>query len=524
MVFRNEHSTEKSKNTIFDNLTLTDFITFEEMMHRLLRIPVIFFIAFTGLMIQSCDQTGPNGPIDQITFSRDTVIFDTVFTQMGSHTEVVKIRNNGPQAVSIDNVYLGTGSNSVYRINVNGWPGDANNSVSDIEIDANDSVYVFIEVTLDPNNSNAPLIHEDSLMIEMNGKTKKAELIAFGQDAHYFYPTDTLSNSGLPYSIIPCNEVWKNDKPYVIVGWAVVDSDCELKIEPGVRVHFFNNGALWVYKDGTLQVLGEREQPVTFQGTRLQYAFQDQAGQWDRILINEGSTNNIIRNAIIKNGYIGLQCDNLEAISGNPGTPNQVTLENVIIQNMSGLGIYTNNMNIRGYNTLVNNCGQYSAVFAYGGNIEFYHSTLVNYWSNSIRNYPTLFMNNFYVRPSDGATLSQPLNAKFYNSIIYGSTQNEIGWDQVNTTSLDFRFDHCLLRIDPDESTSDTNRFKEIIKNADPKFEDTFLQDFRLKVGSAAINKGKASYVTLHNNQLFFDLKGSNRLWTGAPDLGAYEY
>lgn len=481
---------------------------------------LMFLIMLGGL--NSCQQQA-NGPISQISFSRDTVIFDTVFTQMGSHTEVFLIRNTGNQPVKFDRIYIGGGSNSPYRFNVNGVPGNSNNEVLNMELDGNDSLYVFVEVTLDPNNATAPLIYEDSVVVEMGTQYRKAELVAFGQDAYYFYPTDTLTNAGIPYSIIPCDMVWTAEKPYVIVGWAVVDSDCKLTIQPGARIHFFNNGALWVYKDGSLQVLGERDNPVTFEGTRLEYKYRETPGQWDRILINEGSTDNIIRNAIIKNGFIGLQCDNLDAITGTPGTPNQLTLENVQIRNMSGLGIYSNNYNIRGFNLLVNNCGQYSTVFAFGGNIELYHATIVNYWSRSTRRFPALFMNNFYVRPLDNVVLSQPLNAKFYNCIFYGNADNEVGWDKVTATALNFTFDHCLLKIDPNVNTSDVNFFNQIVKNADPRFEDTFVQDFRLKENSSAINKGNPAFVTNYNNQLLFDLKGSNRLWNGAPDLGALE-
>ncbi len=470
----------------------------------------------------SCDQQ-INGSISQISFSRDTVLFDTVFTQMGSHTEVFLIRNTGSQPVKFDRIYIGGGNTSAYRFNVNGVPGNSSNEVLNVELDGNDSLYVFVEVTLDPNNATNPLIYEDSVVVEIGTQHRKALLVAFGQDAHYFYPTDTLTSAGIPYSIIPCDMVWTAEKPYVIVGWAVVDSDCKLTIQPGARIHFFNNGALWIYQKGTLHVLGERDNPVTFEGTRLQYQYRETPGQWDRILINEGSTDNIIRNAIIKNGFIGLQCDNFDAIAGTPGTPNQLTLENVQIRNMSGLGIYSNNYNIQGYNLLVNNCGQYSTVFAYGGNIELYHSTIVNYWSRSTRRFPALFMNNFYVRPSDNAVLSLPLNAKFYNCIFYGNADNEVGWDNVNATGLNFKFDHCLLKIDPEVNTSDVNRFNQIIKNTDPKFEDTFTQDFRLKSNSSAIDKGNPTFVINNISKLLFDLKGSNRLWNGAPDLGAME-
>lgn len=296
-----------------------------------------------------------------------------------------------------------------------------------------------------------------------------------------------------------------------------------LTVEAGTQIYFFNNGALWVYKGGTLHVDGELNNPVTFQGTRLSHAYADVPGQWDRILINEGTTGNYIRNAVIKNGYIGIQGDNFDALDGNTGTPSGLELKNVVIKNMSGLGIYTRNFNVTGYNTLINNCGQYSAAFTYGGTVKFYHSTFVNYWNNSTRNFPTLFVNNYYY---DGVNpiMDDDLNFELNNSIVYGNVENEFGFDSVPTSQLNFRFDHSLIRIDPDEPTDNTNRYHNIIKNTDPLFADPQNQDFRLQNESPAINGGDVSFVQQFIPELLFDLKGANRTYSGNPDIGAYEY
>lgn len=440
---------------------------------------------------------------------------------MGSSTEVLLVRNTGDGPVTITNMAIASGNGSVFRMNVNGVTG---NSVDEIEIDGHDSVYVFLEVTLDPNGGNTPLIYQDSIIVTVGSETRQVQLAVPGQDAIYYYPTDTLqfANGILPYTVLPCNTVWKPGKPIVIVGWAVVDSACQLTIEAGTQVHFFNNGALWVYEYGSLQVLGDLHNPVVFQGTRLPDVYQDLPGQWDRILINQGSTNNLIRNAIIRNGFIGLQCDNTKALGGQLGTPTGLTLENVTVQNMSGLGIFSRNFNITGYNVQVSNCGQYGAAFTYGGNLKFYHSTFANYWSRSTRNFPTLFVSNYYF---DGTNVfDDALNFEFNNGIVYGSTENEFGFDSTTTAPLNFRFDHSLLRIDPDEPTDNGNRYANIVKNQDPLFTDPANQDYRILQNSPAINAGATGFVQQFIPQLLFDLKGSNRTMNGKPDMGAFEH
>jgi len=478
-------------------------------------------LAVAAMLFFSCSGEG-QGELSQIEFSRDTVFFDTVFTQMGSSTEVLIVRNTGSAPITLSNISVASGNSSVFRMNVNGVPG---HSVDEVEIDGHDSVYIFLEVTLNPNGGSTPLIYQDSVVFSANGSTKQVQLAVPGQDAYYYYPTDTLfysNGSILPYSVIPCNTTWKSGKPIVIVGWAVVDSGCTLTVDPGTRVHFFNNGALWVYNDATLRVLGDLNNPVTFQGTRLASAYENQPGQWDRILINEGSTDNIIRNAVIKNGFIGLQCDNTSALGGVMNTPNHLQLENVAVQNMSGIGIFSRNFDITGFNTLVSNCGQYTAAFTYGGNVKFYHSTFVNYWGGSTRNFPCLFISNYYY---DGVTvIDDDLNFEMNNGIVYGNVENEFGFDSTATAALNFRFNHCLLRLDPDEPTENTNRYNVIIKNEEPEFFGPFFQDFRIKEGSPAINSGNGAYVQQHISRLLFDLKGSNRTYSGQPDIGAFEY
>ena len=83
----------------------------------------------------------------------------------------------------------------------------ATSEATNIEIEANDSVYVFVQVNVDPNAANLPFIIRDSIQVSYNGNNRLVQLEAWGQNAHFFRNKE-----------ITANETWNNDLPYVILG------------------------------------------------------------------------------------------------------------------------------------------------------------------------------------------------------------------------------------------------------------------------------------------------------------------
>lgn len=75
-----------------------------------------------------------------ISFSTDTLTFDTLFSTLGSTTRFFTIRNTLKQPIKISNIRLAGGTASAYRINVD---GDSGVAFKDIEIPAKDSLYVL---------------------------------------------------------------------------------------------------------------------------------------------------------------------------------------------------------------------------------------------------------------------------------------------------------------------------------------------------------------------------------------------
>ncbi len=443
------------------------------------------------------------GSLGKLTFSNDTIIFDTVFTSIGSSTYKLKVYNQENYPIKISNIHLAKGDASAYRINVDGNAGNAHN---DIEIGSKDSIFIFVEVTIDPGNSNNPFIVQDSIVFESDGSVQDVDLVAWGQNAHYICPTTFLK--GFPaFSVLGCDTTWTKNIPHVVYGFAVVDSTCKLTIEAGTQIYFHNNAGLWVYKGGSIKVLGTKEEPVVFQGDRLEPYYRDLANQWSRIWINEGSVDNEFNYAIIKNAYIGIQAETFDNPMGN-----QLILNNTIIQNMAGMGILARRYTITATNNLITNCGQYAIALTYGGNYNFTHCTVANYWSSSTRKNPSVFISNYYKDPEENLFLAPLSKADFNNCIIYGNSENEVLTDKVDNVDFNYSFNYSLLR------TSKTFLGQSIFTNSDPGFFDIEKNNFNLKNTSFAIDKGNPAFLS---GILFNDLNGKPR--GIAPDLGAYE-
>ena len=455
---------------------------------------------------------------DMLSFSTDTVMFDTVFATIGSTTQRLKLYNNSNNTINISSIYLDGGANSQFRINVDGVSG---NSHSDVEIEGHDSLFVFVEVTIDPNSILSPFVVEDKINFITNGNHQNVHLVAWGQNAHYFTPKNFVS--GLPnYTCLdgdcgngnpPINTTWINDKPYVIYGFLVIDSLDKLTIDPGVRVHLHNNSGIWVYKDGNIQVNGTQADPVTFQGTRLEYAWQDVPGQWDRIWINEGSVDNVFNYAIIKNAFIGIQAETLPFYPSSPTSSNTLRLNGCVIHNNSAVGILATNYKITDTNSVITNSGQYNLLVKGGGDYQFNHTTLADYWSEGTRQSSSVYLQNYYTDINGATQVRDITAANFNNSIIHGDQDVEFDYDVLAPGSINFTFDHCILKTT--NSTSGGNYINMIVNPSGTIFVDKSLHDYHLTAGSPAINAGFVSGVTT-------DHDGNTR--DAQPDLGAYEY
>lgn len=484
-----------------------------------------FFVAFALLIAVYCTSckkeigfiTDSNTKLE---FSEDTVLFDTVFTQVGSATKQFKIYNPYKKKLLVKRIWLAGGANSQFKLNIDGVPG---NVATNIEIMPEDSLFIFAEVTINPLNVNAPMIVSDSIFFETNESVQDVDLVAWGQDAHYIRPNAYIK--GLPPLNIIAKEneniTWTNDKPYVIYGYAVVDSAACLTINEGTRVHFAKNSGLWIYRYGCLNVNGTKAAPVVFQGARLDYDYREIAGQWDRIWINEGATSNI-NYAEIKNAFIGLQ---LETILGRDLPDNTLlNLRNTKIANMTAYGIYTKYFNLRASNVLVTNCAENTLAITMGGNYNFRHCTAANFYaSGTQRQTPSVVINNY----NDAQVF--PLDSCYFgNCILFGNLENEISVDSKPGQAFNYLFENSIIKIDPLTNTSNTANYINIIKNPpnitvdggtlQPLFANVTLLDYHLRTNAPGINAGLPAI----GQQVPLDLDEYAR--DGTPDMGCYEY
>lgn len=456
----------------------------------------------------------------KLNFSDDTLMFDTVFVSIGSTTKNLRVYNPYDQPLKISNIRLANGSNSRFRMNVNGLPG---RSFDDVEIRGGDSIWIFVEVTIDPNSALLPYVVQDSIVFETNGNIQDIDLVAWGQNANFLVAQKRSANLP-PYVIIDTvlnsTTTWDKTLPYVVYGgYAVVDSSNTLIIKEGTQIHFSNAGGLWVFKGGTLKVQGTKEDPVVFQGLRREPFLAEEPGQWDRIWINDGGQNEI-NYAVIKNGFIGIQAETLF----EPVLPEFLKITNTRIRNMSGFGIFARNFVIEGWNNVVSNCGLYNAALTIGGSYQFTHCTFANYWRFGQRSTPAVYINNYAVNQNNQEVPVDLVKAEFRNCIIYGNNENELELDFVSGADSLKLFRNCILKTDKTTDVTPAAFFTAIYKN-DPNFKDTFDGNFELDTLAFARDKGDPAFVIpTAVPPMILDLKGTPRPTGGInPDLGAFE-
>jgi len=445
---------------------------------------------------------------------------------VGSTTAMLKVYNRSNRSVRVSSIVLEGGSPSQYRINVNGIPG---HQFEDVEIYGNDSIFIFVEVTVDPADSLHPMV-VDKIAFVTNGNEQKVLLMAWGWDAIFYTPNVFPTNGLPPYRIISdqpgATVQWTKDKPVVIYGYAVVDEGMKLIVDAGTRIFVHNGGGLWVYKDASIEVNGTLEEPVVFQGDRLEPFYQDQPGQWDRIWINEGSEDNIFKHTIIRNSFIGIQAETLP-FGGNepaPTSQNKLVLENCRIYNTSLIGLLARNYRVEAQNCLFYSSGDYLMAVSGGGEYNFNHCTFANFWNFSSRQNPVLLLTNAYQNPPGVLQVRSIENTTFSNCIFYGNNENELemSFDEEGV-NIEIQFEHCIVKYNEDENDYSQYFGESVFVNQSPGFVNPFEKNFRLTSGAFAVDKGTvAPSVSIPDlSPSNVDIEGNPR---GAdPDLGCFE-
>ena len=511
---------------------------------------VILFI-ISILSLASCREDfnfePSNGGLE---FSKDTIYFDTIFTGISSSTYTLKVYNNSNKDISISQIKFAKGLESKYRMTVDGMIGNNNRIFENVEMLAKDSMYIFIETTVDIAEANpSDFLYTDQILFNGGTIEQKVELVTLIQDAYFLYPQrfDDGTTETLPIGEdevfgffldendpVNGNEfVWNNSKPYVIYGYAAVPSNKTLTVEAGARIHFHADSGLIVGQNGSIKVNGLPstnpdnfyENSVIFEGDRLEPLYENVPGQWGTIWLTQGSKNNSFSNCLIKNGTFGL------FVTGNTNLSNpvaDVSLENVELYNHSNFGILARTGYISGQNVVINNVGQASLACTYGGKYNFNHSTFNNNWQSSKQ--VSVLLNNYI----EGAIPEiQPMEeVTFTNCIIYGSNQIQFIIDKKDDPIFNYKLDHCLIRFNNVNNvftnnplyqfTTDTEHYENCLIAVNsavfrPSFFD--VNSNQLIIGDDSAARAQANYTFSVGT---LDITG--RMRENPSDIGAYNF
>jgi hypothetical protein len=460
-------------------------------------LPII--IGF-GMMF-SCKPNENNDVL--LRFSQPMVTFDTVFSGVGSVTKYFTVHNPSNSEITT-NIFL-AGKGSFYSINVDGESGTSvNNYFKNVTIPKKDSIFVFIKVHIDPKNQNNPFLITDSIVFLTGTRIQDVKLLAYGQDAKYI-----VADKEAGYKIVAGEHEtvrWTKDRPYVVYGWAAIDSLGTLIIEPGTKIYFHHNSGLWAYRYSNLEVEGTKDEPVLFRGDRLESWFDKDYAQWSGIWINEGAEVEI-NNAIITNARTGVQINPYITNEVINVTPNSlVKIENTIIKNTEKCGVWSMFLNLEMTNCVLANNGA-SSLQLEGGKYTMKHLTIENHFMQAERKVPACYVSNVVSAYED---FPYEIKAEFINCIITGRNETEVTVNKKGSASLAASFQNCLVK-----AKDNSEYFINCLRNEDPKFEDKDKLDFRLKTDSPAIGKGKSIIEVTQ------DILGNTR--KNPPDIGAYE-
>jgi hypothetical protein len=430
-------------------------------------------------------------------FSEDTLYFDTVFSSVGSVTKELRIINQGKHNLTVDHVYLSGGSSSQFRLNIDGEPV---NEKYNIQIESGDSIFVFVDVFVDPGNGSSPVTVNDSIIFLIGEKNQKVHLLAWGQDINLI-KIKTINS-----------ETWQKGKPYVIYEKVTVDTLETLTIEEGTRIFFHRNASMVIA--GSIIVRGSAESPVLFASDRLEKMFEDIPGQWKGIMILNSSKANNINHTIIRNAIYGIQLGESIFSTDVP----VLKLFSSVISHSSVSGLSAINGNIEAANCIFTHCGNYCLYLGAGGDYTFTNCTLFNTWDYGLRLTPALLVTEKPEKP--GVRISQ-MDVHLNNSAIYGDNRSELNIVPLNViVAGNYYFDHCLLKLDTlNAAFWSKTKFPGAIINKNPLFINATMWDLRPDTLSPLLDTGSPVFSALYPS----DIRGVSRTLYGNPDIGAFE-
>lgn len=475
------------------------------------------YILLLAIGLASCQpDIVSNDAALQLTFSHDTLLFDTVFTTMGTSTKTVMVYNPNKNAINIERVQMGEGK--YFYINL-----DGENNVDEmrnIVVRGGDSLFMFVRANIDPQEENIPVLVEDDIAFGVNGKWQHISLQAYGQNIEKIRGKNGLK--------VYQNLTLKNTKPYLLYDTVAVAGN--LTIEAGTTIYMHTGAMIYAY--GNVSATGTKEQPIIFRGDRTDMLFDSvpyrmASGQWDGIYL-------IHPEGDLPPTYT---LDYIEVLSGSIGlyvysdakdiSLPKLTLTNSRIHNHSIYGLVLQNVDADVVNCEISNCASY-CVYVAGGKHNFVHNTIAAYYGYP---YTNLNIHNNILADDVAAVYINNLsknnaktNSSFSNCIITGGRKNNLVVATPLSDYYEGRFEGNYLRTDSlDEVYAKNNVYASdsdscVFRNIYYLYKEYHYYDFRLDSLSPARGIGD-SIVALSYPQ---DRTGNRR--KQYPDAGCYEY
>lgn len=464
------------------------------------------------LMVCSCDDydSWTANPQARLTFSRDTVGFDTILSTVSSSTERLLVYNNNKSGIRIGEVRLKHAGISPFRVNVDGQflqDGQA----TEFEVRQNDSIFVLVEVTLPDTDTDTITTHTDSLCFHLeSGEIQYVTLMAGGQDALHWRDV----------RVIEQDTVLQSRRPIIVYDSIYVAAGVTMTVSAGTQLYFHQKASMCV--DGTLVVDGTLEEPVVFRGDRTGNLFDylpydNTPQQWGGVYLN-GKGHRL--------SYLDLHSSTFGIIAEDT----DIELANCVIHNTGGNALWTKNCHMRAYNTQISNAfgNLYQMI---GGSTEmtfctlaqFYNYDAVRGWALSLSDYDVEYGDTMFYDITD-ASFTNCIITGYGNDVISGRFIKESKFQD----SVRYHFQRCFLNTV--YSDGDSVRFvRNIYENPEDTMSygrqyllfDTYARLYDFTPDTLAHFCDSADQRLAEEFPL--DRLGRSREADGRPDIGAYE-
>ena len=438
-----------------------------------------------------------------LSFSADTVKFDTVFSGERSASKIFKVYNPNKVALRLDAVLAG-GSGSPFRINLDGQGGT---QFTEMEIAAHDSMFCYVSVKI-PASADPELFHAfDSIRFVLeSGVVQSLKLSAYGQNVERIrgriIENDTTLTSGLPYMIYD--------------SLSVADG-VTLTLQPGTRLYFHYGAVLNVH--GKLIARGTADSMIVMRGDRLdemipELPYDLLSGQWDGIVFKSGSYDNVLEYCDIHGGNWGIKANSAccEYV--------KFRMESSIIHNVRWNCIEATGCRIEVANSQITNPGS-SCVDIAGGKSDFSFCTIAAFSIWNLADQAVLLSDN-----RDGKSVAFT-GASFRNCIITGRHESEftVTVNDSIRKSVPYSVSNSLLMV---KDTADARFSHVVFEDSRNKaygatnFRNSTVTGYRssFALDSLSLARGIAD----DQSELWpVDLNGMPRPAVGA-DAGCYQY